>query len=348
MVEQMVNDEEIVTPTDTRSFTHEQLMGVSFKVVNATDYYVYDEQYNVWTDKQTDTEYLKGLVESGEDIRIVGVVQAKDGSTATALQPGIYYTPALTARLVTEAAETEIVRMQLNEPATNVFSGRTFLDEKENPEKSGFDMASLKLAFDSSALDFSMEDFSLDPSAMPALDPADLLAGLDLDDALAGLDLTSGLGEIDLEAALAGIDYAALIEGIDFRVDAEQVADVANRMVQGYLEFCTAEGLDPVDTQTNFPLFLASADGQAILAETESLFGGAETGLGELQSRLLAALAESLGDAVQSQVDAISAAIGEQLQASMATYMQQVLSTLAQQITAELGTALQETDRRRP
>lgn len=359
MVEQMVNDEEIVTPTDTRSFTHEQLMGVSFKVVNATDYYVYDEQYNVWTDKQTDTEYLKGLVESGEDIRIVGVVQAKDGSTATALQPGIYYTPALTARLVTEAAETEIVRMQLNEPATNVFSGRTFLDEEENPEREGFDMASLvtvdedamasmfsfdasKLAFDPSALDFSMEDFSLDPSAMPALDPADLLAGLDLDDALAGLDLTSGLGEIDLEAALAGIDYAALIEGIDFRVDAEQVADVANRMVQGYLEFCTAEGLDPVDTQTNFPLFLASADGQAILAETESLFGGAETGLGELQSRLLAALAESLGDAVQSQVDAVSAAIGEQLQASMATYMQQVLSTLAQQITAELGTALQE------
>jgi ABC-type lipoprotein export system ATPase subunit len=359
MVEQMVNDEEIVTPTDTRSFTHEQLMGVSFKVVNATDYYVYDEQYNVWTDKQTDTEYLKGLVESGEDIRIVGVVQAKDGSTATALQPGIYYTPALTARLVTEAAETEIVRMQLNEPAMNVFSGRTFLDEEENPEREGFDMASLvtvdedamasmfsfdasKLAFDSSALDFSMEDFSLDPSAMPALDPADLLAGLDLDDALAGLDLTSGLGAIDLEAALAGIDYAALIEGIDFSVDAEQVADVANRMVQGYLEFCTAEGLDPVDTQTNFPLYLASADGQAILAETESLFGGAETGLGELQSRLLAALAESLGDAVQSQVDAVSAAIGEQLQASMATYMQQVLSTLAQQITAELGTALQE------
>jgi hypothetical protein len=359
MVEQMVNGEEIVTPTDTRSFTHEQLMSVSFKVVNATDYYVYDEQYNVWTDKQTDTEHLKGLVENGEDIRIVGVVQAKDGATATALQPGIYYTPALTARLVTEAAETEIVRMQLNEPATNVFSGRTFLDEEENPEREGFDMASLvtvdedamasmfsfdasKLAFDPSALDFSMEDFSLDPSAMPALDPADLLAGLDLDDALAGLDLTSGLGAIDLEAALAGIDYAALIEGIDFSVDAEQVADVANRMVQGYLEFCTAEGLDPVDTQTNFPLFLASADGQAILAETESLFGGAETGLGELQSRLLAALAESLGDAVQSQVDAVSAAIGEQLQASMATYMQQVLSTLAQQITAELGTALQE------
>jgi len=359
MVEQMVNDEEIVAPADTRSFTYDELMGVSFKLVNATDYYVYDAQYDVWTDKRTDTEYLKGLVENGEDIRVVGVIQAKDGATATALQPGIYYTPALTAHIVTKAAGTEIVRMQLDEPATNVFSGRTFLDEEENPERDGFDMASLvtvdedamasmfsfdtsKLAFDPSALDFSMEDFSLDPSAMPELDPADLLAGLDLDGALAGLDLTAGLGEIDLEAALAGIDYAALIEGIDFSVDAEQVADVANRMVQGYLEFCAVEGLDPLDTQANFPLFLASTDGEAILAEAESLFGGAETGLSELQSRLLAALAESLGDAVQSQVDAVSAAIGEQLQESMATYMQQVLSTLAQQITAELGTALQE------
>ncbi|MBN2840278.1 MAG: ABC transporter ATP-binding protein/permease [Coriobacteriia bacterium] len=359
MVEQMVNDEEIVTPGDTKSYTYDQLMGVSFKLVNATDYYAYDEQYDVWTDKRTDTEYLKRLVENGEDISVVGVIQAKDGATATALQPGIYYTSALTARLVEEAAEAEIVRMQLSEPATNVFSGRTFLDEEENPDGSEFDLASLvtvdedaissmfsfdasQLAFDPSALDISMEDFSLDPSAMPALDPADLLAGLDLDDALAGLDLTEGLGEIDLEAALADIDFAALIEGIDFSVDAEQVADVANRMVQGYLEFCTAGGLDPVDTETNFPLFLASTDGQAILAEAESLLGGAETGLSELQSRLLAALAESLGDAVQSQVDAVSAEIGEQLQASMATYMQQVFSTLAEEITAELGSALQE------
>jgi hypothetical protein len=359
MVEQMINDEEIVTPGDTKSYTYDQIMGVSFKLVNATDYYAYDEQYDVWTDKRTDTEYLKQLVENGEDIRVVGVIRAKDGATATALQPGIYYTSALTAHLVSEAAGTEIVRMQLDEPATNVFSGRTFLDEEENPDRDGFDLASLvtvdedamasmfsfdasQLAFDASALDISMEDFSLDPSAMPALDTADLLAGLDLDDALAGLDLTEGLGEIDLEAALAGIDFAALIDGIDFGVDAEQAADVANRMVQGYLEFCTAEGLDPVDTQANFPPFLESTDGQAILAEAEALFGGAETGLSELQSRLIAALTESLGDAVQSQIDSISAAIGEQLQASMAAYMQQVLSTVAEQVTTELGTALQE------
>ena len=359
MVEQMVNDEEIVTPTDTRKFTYEQLMGVSFKLVRATDYYVYDEQYDVWTDKRTDTEYLKQLVENGEDLSIVGVIRAKEGAAATALQPGIYYTPALTEHLVAEAAETEIVRMQLDEPATNVFSGRTFLDEEENPDRGGLDLASLvtvdedaitsmfsfdasQLAFDPGALDISMEDFSLDPSAMPALDSADLLAGLDLDDVLAGLDLTAVLGEIDLEAALADIDFAALLEGIDFGVDAEQVADVANRMVQGYLEFATAEGLDPVDTQTNFPLFLESVEGQAILAEAESLFGGAETGLGELQSRLLAALTERFGDAIQSQIDVVSAAIGEQLQASMGAYMQEVLSTLAQQITTELGTALQE------
>ncbi|MCK8115342.1 ABC transporter ATP-binding protein/permease [Anaerosoma tenue] len=359
MVEQMINDEEIVTPGDTQSYTYDQLMGVSFKLVNATDYYAYDEQYDVWTDKRTDTEYLKRLVEDGEDIRVVGVIQAKDGATATALQPGIYYTSALTAHLVSEAAGTEIVRMQLDEPATNVFSGRTFLDEEENPDRDGFDLASLvtvdegamasmfsfdasQLAFDASALDISMEDFSLDPSAMPALDTTDLLAGLDLDDALAGLDLTEGLGEIDLEAALADIDFAALIDGIDFGVDAEQAADVANRMVQGYLEFCTAEGLDPVDTQANFPLFLESTDGEAILAEAEALFSGAETGLSELQSRLLAALTESLGDAVQSQIDSVSAAIGEQLQASMAAYMQQVLSMVAEQVTTELGTALQE------
>lgn len=350
MVEQMVNDEEIVTPTDARTFTHEQLMGVTFKLVHATDYYVRDEQFGVWTGKRSDTEYLRQLVENGEEIRIVGVIQAKDGATATALQPGIYYTPALTAHLVTAAADTEIVRMQLSAPATNVFSGRTFLDEQENPDRKGFDLASLvtvsddafasmfrfdasKLALDPSALSSSMGNFNLDPAAMPALDPADLLAGL---------DLSAVLGQIDLEGALAGIDYAALLEGIDFSVDAEDATAVANRMVQGYLEFCTAEGLDPTDTQTNFPLFLASADGRAIMAEAESLVGGSETGLSELQSRLVAALTLRFSEAVQPQIDAAAEAIQQQLQARMASYLQQVLSTLAQQVTTQPGAALQQ------
>ena len=34
-------------------------------------YYAYDSQYQVWTDKSGDHDYVKGLVENGEDLTIV-------------------------------------------------------------------------------------------------------------------------------------------------------------------------------------------------------------------------------------------------------------------------------------
>lgn len=350
MVQQLANDEPIVTPTDKKTFTHEQLMDVSFKLVNATDYYVHDEKYGVWTDKSTDTKYLKQLVENGEDLHVVGVIQPKDGATATALRPGIYYTPALTTHLIEQAAETEIVRSQLADSAVNVFSGRTFTDEEESPDRDDFDMASLmtidqsaigkafkfdasKLQFDASSLNLSMPNLQLDPSTMPELELGDMLGGV---------DLSGTIGDIDLEAVLAGIDLEELSEGIDFSLDQAELTALANRMVQGYLDFCAAEGLNPSDTETNFPLFLESEEGQAIQADAQSIFGGMQAGLDELQKRLLAALAEGIGQAVQDQMGESSAVIQQQLQAGMAQYMQQVMTSLSKQISSQLGATLQK------
>jgi len=355
MMEQMTNAETVDTPTEKKSFTYEQLMDTSFKVVNSTDYYVHDEQYGVWTDKRSDEEYLRELVESSEDLRVVGVLQPKEGATATSLQPGLYYSPALTKRLLSEAADTEIVRSQLNDPARNVFSGRTFVDEEMNPDRSDFDPTSLvtvdrdaigkAFSFDASMLQF-------DPSFLESSFSAGSFQGLDvpslnLEDLLAGLDLDALLGDgsaaaIDLDAMLSGLDLDELSEGLDFEVDQELVAALTNQAIQGYLAFCTAEGLDPTDTQTNFPVFLESEEGEAILAETESLLGGSQQGLDELQRRLLDALAEGVEQAIQEQIAASTAALQGQLEATMATYMQQTIASLSEQVSSQLGAAMRD------
>ncbi|MEA5052787.1 MAG: ABC transporter ATP-binding protein, partial [Propionicimonas sp.] len=72
MVKQMADDEEIVTPSDSRSFTYDQLMAVDFTLVNATDYYVHDAVYDVWTDKSGDEKFLRDLVADGAELRIAG------------------------------------------------------------------------------------------------------------------------------------------------------------------------------------------------------------------------------------------------------------------------------------
>lgn len=70
-------------------------MNKTFKLVNAADYYQYDQQYQIWKDKSDDQEYMKNLVQNGEDIQIVGIVQPKDDSSATMLSTGIYYPSSL-------------------------------------------------------------------------------------------------------------------------------------------------------------------------------------------------------------------------------------------------------------
>ena len=68
-------------------YSYEDLLGASFKLVNSSDYYQYDSQYKVWTDKTDDSDYMRDLVEQGEDIRIVGVVQPQKTATASFSPP---------------------------------------------------------------------------------------------------------------------------------------------------------------------------------------------------------------------------------------------------------------------
>ncbi len=39
------------TPEDMGRYSYEDFLGITFKLVNSADYYEYDSQYHVWTDK---------------------------------------------------------------------------------------------------------------------------------------------------------------------------------------------------------------------------------------------------------------------------------------------------------
>ncbi len=349
MVKQMAEDEEIVTPADNRSFSYDELMAVTFRLVNATDYYAHDDEYGVWTDKSGDEKYLRDLAQRGEELRIAGIVQPKEGANATALDSAIYYTPALTTHVIEQAAAAPIVQSQLAEPAVNVFTGRTFADEEENPQREDFDLSSLmdideeaitkaftfdssKLKLDLSGLDLKLPGLKLDPSAMPALELGDLLGSVNVTELVAGIDLT---------AIIAGVDPAGLLSGVELGLDSATVTDLATRLLQGYLEFCVAGGLDPSDTQTNFPLFLASEPGQALAAEAQAGLAGVQADLSRQQAAIVEKLTASIADAVTKQLAASADRIQAQLQKSMTDYLNKAMKSLSGQISKQLGKALQ-------
>ncbi len=93
-------------------------------MVNAADYYEYDSQYNVWKDKTDNTEYMKNLVENGENLKIVGIVQPAEGAKASALSPGICYPSSLINHVVEQAKESKIVKEQLADSGKNVITGK--------------------------------------------------------------------------------------------------------------------------------------------------------------------------------------------------------------------------------
>ncbi len=373
MVQQVADNKTVTSPGPPEDITYDQIMGAQFKLITAADRYVKSDRFGVWTDKGDDKSFMQNLVDAGEDLHVTGIVRVKDASTPSALTPGIYYTPALTKHLIAQAADTDIVRYQLAHPDENVFTGRTFSDEKENPERSDFDLASLisidenaikqafkfdqsKLRLDPSALNLSMggldaSAINIDPATLPPLDLSGVVGSLDLSGALGSLDMGALVKNIDFQEILKSIDLTGLGEGVDFGVDREQAQALADRLVQGYLAWAVAEGVDAADVRTNFPVFMESDAAKEITADAQGMFDGVRAGLEQLGGNFTDQLVGGITAAVQKQIQAgvdamqgqLAGAMGDvqnQIQQAIGSYMQQAMTAVSKQLTTQIGASL--------
>ena len=139
LVTEFANGEDVNTPDNLGSYSYDDILGITFKLVNNSDCYEYDSEYNIWRDKTDNTDYMKNLVANGEDLKIVGIVQPKEGATSAMLRAGICYPASLTNHVIENAKNSKIVQDQLANPEINVFTGKRFDDTSE----SSFDMNSL-------------------------------------------------------------------------------------------------------------------------------------------------------------------------------------------------------------
>ena len=109
---------------------YDDIIGKTFRLVLEPDYYSYDEETKIWTDRHSDEEYVKELVSKGEEIKIVGIVRPADGSLMVVTTGAIGYTVGLTEHVIIETNKSEIVKKQLADPATDVFTGLPFVKEE--------------------------------------------------------------------------------------------------------------------------------------------------------------------------------------------------------------------------
>ena len=305
MVRAFANEEEVNAPDDYMTLTYDQLMGVTFKLVAATDYYRYDSDYHVWKNKSDDADYMRDLVNSGEDVHICGIVKPKAGAKITSLQTGFYYTSDMVSHIIDEAADSQIVKDQLANSATNVFTGKSFVEEAD-AEDSSFDMSSLftidgnklQAAFqidpDALSVDMSSVDLSgatSDLPAAPEMDPSEFQV--------------SGQPTINKEAAAA---LMATVEKDYFAYYSEQVQQ--GKPAPSFNEYFATERAQKLVSDA-LPGIIDTSEMQAEFAQ-------------KIQAYLQATMSSYMNQvvsAMQTQMQAAMTQVMGQLSANMATAM---------------------------
>lgn len=116
------------------SYSYDDLLGLTFKLVLSSDYYEYDELNNRWNDKRSDDKYVKNLIEDGTEIKIVGIIQPDENAVATSINGSIGYTKELVDYVIEQTDKTDIVKAQLADETTDVFTGLPFATNEDEIE----------------------------------------------------------------------------------------------------------------------------------------------------------------------------------------------------------------------
>ena len=226
MLASVLKGEEVSTPSDTKTYSYDDLLNLNYKVVCSSDYYRYNSEYQIYEDMRDDEAYLKNLVDSGIELKVVGIIQPSDDTKMSTLTSGIGYTSALTSKLMEKASESAIVKAQLANTDVDVFTNRTSTEEKNNQSNSSFDMSDL-VSIDStkmaSAVGMNIDQTTITNLVSESLQKA--LANVTTDTTPAQKDLTSltntlGTGLLNELIAEKGDPFILQLTDIDPAVTA--------------------------------------------------------------------------------------------------------------------------------
>ena len=360
-------DESVSTVSiEDASYSYDQLMEPTFKLVNACDTYQYESDYGVWTDKTDDSSYMADLVGNGTTLHIVGIVQPKSTTDSTTLSTGIYYTPALTDELIDNAANSQVVQDQIANPGVDVLTGKTFDQEANESGDTTLDLSSL-VSIDSSklasAFTFDTSDINVDLSGLDlsGIDVSNVsLPPMDLSDLdLSGVSLPS-LSADDLAALfpeLTSEQIAKILSSVTVRfVDGGQEALSAalSKVASGWVSWSAANPGGTVadymatdEVRTTIATAVISAidmddlqkqlvDAIAETMGTDASVTGIEQ---EVADRLLSAYQEKLASALQQT---IASAIQGYMQTVMTSLMTQMSSQIEQQVSSAMQGAMSQ------
>lgn len=355
MIRQFAANENVTVPENTTAYDYDDILGLTFKLINAYDQYQYDEEYQIWVDKSDDDAYMKEVVEKGEDLTIVGIVQPKEGTTAAMLTSGIYYPASLTSHLIEEAANSPIVQSQLASPQIDVFTGNAFGEESET----SFDLSSifsintdvLQSAFiiDESRINIDMTSLNeaLTNISLPSFDLSQILSQIEFDlpeDALQG---TMEMIITDFQNyLLENTDIASFPQQFEEYLSSQQVIEKIQHAIEGFIEENGSINITSEQLKSLFMEILedyqkyASANDMFDITQLDQYFSDyihSEETKQMLSSELSTLLQES---GIEAQFAAAMQQAVNEAMVSLSTTIQQEMTNMMTQLSSSMADAI--------
>ena len=341
-LQEYAKNKDTQAPTGYGTYPYDTFVGLKYKIVTNSDYYVYDEERQIWRNRSDDEAYVEQLVENSPDLTIVGVVQPRADASSTILPIGVAYTHALTYYAIDHAAKSEVVKQQLADPEVNVLTGERFdADQRETDLdisslfsvdtdmlKDAFQFDASKLQFDLSGA-FDLQDGSFDVSSI--LDPSAFQ--LDLSD----LDLSDiDMSDVELPD-MDALDLSQLFADMDLSVSEDALQSLMKKIMDGYKRYIISNGILNLD-KIGFSSYMESDQFKQLLSES---MGDLLDTTG-LQEQFTASLQQNLQGIMtsylQSYSEQLSQKLGEALQTKLTAAIQTQMSTVMQQLMTQLTT----------
>ncbi len=128
-----------VDSADKTSYTYDELMSLTFKLLPETAKYQKQED-GTWADKSEDDSYMTAAVNDAEMVKVVGIVRPSEDNSTGSNWGAVLYTPELMEHMVNEVNDSDVVAAQKSDTTTDIFTGMPFQDSAADLTMEGIEL----------------------------------------------------------------------------------------------------------------------------------------------------------------------------------------------------------------
>lgn len=213
-------------------YSYDEILNLRYRLILNTDYYKKDG--SKWVDMSDDEEYMKSIIENGIELKVVGILKPNEEASAQSISGVVGYRSDLMTTLIERINDTEIVKEQLADPETDVFTGLKF-EESQDEESASREELLAKIGYD---------QLSDDEKAK-----IDALSDEQLAEAVSRMSAAGSKSEMSREEMLAAIEYDKMSDE-----EKDQIDSLTDQQLSAMLEMMQQqqEAASPEKPETTY------------------------------------------------------------------------------------------------